>query len=47
MTSITDWLGNTTRFGYDADGNMTGETYPNGVTTSLSYDAADQLSRST
>jgi RHS repeat-associated protein len=47
MKSVTDWLGKTTQFGYDPDGNMVGETFPNGVSTALSYDLADQLARST
>ncbi|MCP9489713.1 MAG: polymorphic toxin type 24 domain-containing protein [Solirubrobacteraceae bacterium MAG38_C4-C5] len=46
LTSVADWLGNTTRFGYDADGNLarterpnntqaTRTTDPNGLVTDL------------
>ncbi|MGW2516580.1 LamG-like jellyroll fold domain-containing protein [Streptomyces sp. NPDC001617] len=33
----------TTTFAYDADGNVTSATAPGGVTTSMTYDANDQL----
>jgi len=49
MVSETDWLGNTTTFPHDADGNTTGQdndvsgTNPNGTSsTSLTYDGADE-----
>ena len=40
---MTDWLGHSTTFSYDHDGNVTGEAYPNGVSAASAYDAADQL----
>jgi RHS repeat-associated protein len=46
VTSISDWLGNTTRFGYDAEGNLTSEIFPNGMSTTRSYDNADRLTLS-
>ena len=46
ITSITDWLGNTTKFGYDGDGNLTSEALPNGVATAMTYDNADRLTLS-
>ncbi|MFJ8136846.1 LamG-like jellyroll fold domain-containing protein [Streptomyces sp. NPDC096013] len=39
-TSAAD---STTTFAYDADGNATSATAPGGVTTSMTYDANDQL----
>ena len=47
MTSVTDWVGHTTNFAYDADGNLNGETLPNGVSTAMSHDNADRLTQST
>jgi len=38
-----DWLGNTTKFSYDADGNLTTEAYPNGVSAVSGFDHADLL----
>ena len=38
-TVITDALGNTTRYEYDAAGNKTKETAPDGSSYSLQYDA--------
>ena len=43
MTAIGDWLGHTTSFSYDANSNPTVETYPNGVTSTSTFNAADQL----
>lgn len=43
MTSVADGLGDTTLFQYDADANLTTETYPNSTLASFSYDAADQM----
>jgi len=51
LTSVADWLGNTTRFGYDPDGNLqrterpnntatTRTTDPNGLVTDLTDTAA-------
>ncbi|MHB0867465.1 MAG: DUF6531 domain-containing protein [Thermoleophilia bacterium] len=34
----------TSTFSFDAAGNLTGKTYPNGVTTSFAYDADNRLS---
>jgi RHS repeat-associated protein len=41
LTSVRDWLGNTTTVGYDRDGNVTSEAYPNGVSALTGYDRAD------
>lgn len=43
MSSTTDWLGNTTRFEYDQNGNLAHQRNPasNAVTTTFTYDAAD------
>jgi RHS repeat-associated protein len=45
LVAITDWLGNKTRFAYDGDGNLISQTLPTttGITSKLSYDAADRL----
>lgn len=43
LTSVRDWLGDTTSFDYDADENPTSDTYPNSVLASATYNAADQL----
>ena len=37
MLSVADWLGNTTSFGYDPNGNVTSAAYP-GLTQSNTYD---------
>jgi RHS repeat-associated protein len=42
-SSVADWLGHTTTFSYDADGNLTTEALPNTTTISSSYDSADEL----
>jgi RHS repeat-associated protein len=34
LTSVTDWLHNTIRFGYNADGDVDREKLPGGITTS-------------
>lgn len=47
LTSVTDWLANVTTYGYDSDGNLTSQIYPNGVSAALSYDNAGRLTRST
>jgi RHS repeat-associated protein len=46
LTSVADWLGNTTTFAYDADGNLTTETLPSPtrITDRFSYAADDSLS---
>ena len=36
---MTDVLGKTTTFGYDAFGDMTSESSPTGVTTGYTYDS--------
>src|SRR5258708_291265 len=38
-----DWLGNTTKFSYDADGNLTTEAYPYGLSAVSAFDHADLL----
>jgi RHS repeat-associated protein len=44
LTSVADWLGNTTSFGYDDDGELTSVTRPNGVDAAYGYDDAGVLS---
>jgi RHS repeat-associated protein len=36
LTSVRDWLGHTTSFSYDAEGNLTAEKFPGGVTATNS-----------
>jgi RHS repeat-associated protein len=45
LTSVQDWLGNATSFGYDPNSNLTTETLPaaTGVVDAFTYDAADRL----
>jgi YD repeat-containing protein len=45
LTSVQDWLSNTTAFGYDVNSNLTTETLPtaSGVVDSFTFDAADRL----
>ncbi|MDQ6720366.1 MAG: DUF6531 domain-containing protein, partial [Candidatus Dormibacteraeota bacterium] len=45
LTSVQDWLSNTTTFGYDVNSNLTTETLPaaSGVVDTFSFDAADRL----
>ena len=44
-TSVQDWNSNTTSFGYDADSNLTTETFPvaSGVVDTFTFNAADQM----
>jgi len=44
-TSVQDWNTNTTTFGYDADSNLTTETFPaaSGMVDSFTFNAADQM----
>lgn len=44
-TSVQDWNSNTTSFGYDADSNLTTETFPStsAVVDTFTFNAADQL----
>ncbi len=44
-TSVRDWNSNTTSFGYDADSNLTTETFPSASTVvdTFSFNAADQM----
>lgn len=42
-SSVTDWLGHTTNFSYDADGNRTTQTYPNTTTATSTYNGNDDL----
>lgn len=44
-TSVHDWLGSTTTFGYDVNSNLTTTTLPSGtsVVDTSGYNAADQL----
>jgi len=43
MTSVADWLGNTTRFDYDADGNLARTARPNATQATLTRDANGQV----
>ena len=45
LTSVQDWLSNTTSFGYDVNSNLTSETLPKGtgVVDTITFDAADRL----
>jgi RHS repeat-associated protein len=45
-TSVQDWNTNTTTFGYDADSNLTTETFPaaSGVVDTFTFNGADQMS---
>ena len=43
LTTVADWLGNTTQFGYDAESNVTSATRPNGTAAAYSYDQNDAL----
>ena len=43
LVSVTDWLANTTRFGFDPNGNLGTQSYPNGALATLTYDASDRL----
>jgi YD repeat-containing protein len=43
LTSISDWQSLAIGFAYDADGNRTGITRPNGVDSTYTYDLADRL----
>ncbi|MHB8289582.1 MAG: RHS repeat-associated core domain-containing protein [Acidimicrobiales bacterium] len=45
MTSVTDWLGNTTTFSYNADSKVTSISYPPNTFTnvSLGYDSQSRL----
>jgi len=45
LTSVQDWLSNTTSFGYDVNSNLTTETLPtaSGVMDTFAFDAADRL----
>jgi YD repeat-containing protein len=47
LSQVTDWMGGTTSFSYDAAGRLMTETRPapNGITTSYQYDAADRLTQ--
>jgi len=45
LTQMTDWLGNTTNFSYDADGELTSTTLPSATDTIVddAYDAASNV----
>lgn len=43
ISSITDWNAHQTSFGYNADSELTSQTYPNGTTATTGYDNADRL----
>lgn len=51
LSSVTDnrlvaqGLASTTTYGYDAFGNLTGSTYPNGVQTTSVYDALNRVTQ--
>ena len=44
-TSVLDWNSNSTTFGYDANSNLTTQTFPaaSGVVDSFTFNAADQM----
>jgi RHS repeat-associated protein len=44
-TTVQDWNTNSTTFGYDADSNLTTETFPaaSGVVDTFTFNAADQM----
>ena len=44
LHTVSDWLGHTTTFTYDADSNLLSTSYPNGTTQAVSVDAAERLS---
>jgi len=44
LHSVSDWLGHTTTFSYDADSNLVGASYPNGITLAVGVDAAERIS---
>jgi RHS repeat-associated protein len=46
MNAVTDWLGNTTRYSYDADSNIESTTFPEGTgnVDEYGYDHADRMS---
>ncbi|TMK38819.1 MAG: RHS repeat-associated core domain-containing protein [Actinobacteria bacterium] len=44
LATVTDWLNNSTQFSYDAEGELTGQSRPNGTTAADSYDANQNLS---
>ena len=46
MTSVTDWLSNTTSLSYDADGSLSSINRPNGVDTTYAYDDNSNLAGS-
>jgi len=41
--TLTDWLGHTTTFSYEAAGNLVGETLPNTTSVTMGYDAANRV----
>ncbi|HVF14431.1 MAG TPA: RHS repeat-associated core domain-containing protein [Acidimicrobiales bacterium] len=43
LSSVEDWLGNRSTFGYDPNDNLVEEAYANGTRAALAYDAADRL----
>jgi RHS repeat-associated protein len=45
IKNVTDYLGNETQYGYDADGNATSVTYPgaSGASAAYGYDGADNM----
>jgi YD repeat-containing protein len=47
LTSVADWLGNTTRFGYDADGNLQRTERPNATVSTQTTDANGQITELT
>lgn len=47
IIAITDWLGERTEYGYDRNGNVTEQRYPNQTKAVMSYDRVDRLARRT
>src|SRR5207245_663970 len=44
-TSVQDWNGNITTFGYDPDSNLTTQTFPaaSGIVDTFTFNATDQM----
>ena len=47
LISVSDWLGHTNTFAYDADSNLCAVKYGNGVVGSRAYDGADRIENGT
>lgn len=45
LSSVTDWLNQTTSYAYDPASNLTGASYPNETAVAVSYDAANRATQ--